>query len=363
METVNILKFLNSVKKICALDYWQCDENLVNFLDLMVENEQFTQRVDLGVIFINQRTPEKYIIVDGVNRILSLSLLLHSICEVYKKTTPRNEKAIKTIRSKYLISGSHLKLLLPDKEQAIYNKIINGEKLSGHEKDTSMFRLLHNFWSQIKEENLEAARIFAMLQKIQITIVETDDVSQRNLYYKLNYAKKLNQMYLINDYFKEKNLASEWSEVQQKYFPRNVDIELFLKDFFITKFNYKQFNPSRLYESMVNYFETMMLYTSKENAIQKIQKSARLYFDILNVNFSNDTIRQAFINIKKYSGEDTFAYILDVYEDFCDGNIAVEVFVEILNTICEYVKARKNSANNTDFNELINYLNAFITCK
>ena len=62
-------------------------------------------------------------------------------------------------------------------------------------------------------------------------------------------------------------------------------------------------------------------------------------------------------------GEDTFAYILNVYEDYVEKNISESTFLEILNTIIEYLKNRKNSENDITFNELINYLNAFITCK
>ena len=90
---------------------------------------------------------------------------MHAICECYKKTSQRNDKAIKTIRSKYLFaSGKKLKLRLPEKDAELYSKIINGERLSGHEKAKPMFVLLHNFWTQIKEEKLQASKIFKMLQ-------------------------------------------------------------------------------------------------------------------------------------------------------------------------------------------------------
>ena len=59
---------------------------------------------------------DKYYIVDGLSRFLSLSLLLHAVCECYKKTTPKNENAIKTIRLKYLTKPKGYKLHLNDSE-------------------------------------------------------------------------------------------------------------------------------------------------------------------------------------------------------------------------------------------------------
>ena len=364
MKTVNLLEFLNEAHDLYTLDYAKCNSELINFLDLMTEDEQFTQNIDFGLIFVSPKSSDRYIIVDGLNRILSLSLLLHAVCECYKKTTERNEKAIKTIRTKYLVHGSgKSKLRLNESDSILYNKIINGERLSGHEKNTPMFILLHNFWSQIKEEKLQASKIFTMLKKVSVTLVDTDNVSKRNLYYKLNGSRNLNQILLIEDYLKENGIKKEWDEIKQKYFPNNDDIIQFLKDFFVTKFNYKKFNPERLYESFVNYFETMMQYMPEDVLMKRMKHSASLYYNILNVKFNSDEIKQAFIQIKMHSGEDTYAYILDVYNDFTEGNISETTFVEILNTIADYLKNRVNSENNMEFNELIQYLNAFITCK
>ncbi len=317
----------------------------------------------MGIVFVEQKSLNQYTIVDGLNRILSLSLLLHAVCECYKKTTEQNEKAIRTIRKKYLLSNGKSKLQLNHKDNELFNKIINGERLSGHEKNTPMFKLLHSFWSQIKEEQLQASKIFTMLKKIEITLVETDNVSKRNLYYKLNAERHLSQIALIEDFVKEKGVYVAWEALRKKIFPNEDDLQLFLKDFFITKFNYKNFDQERLYESFVNYFMTMMQYQSKDMLMKKLQQSAALYYNILNINFTNTEIKQALINIKMHSGEDTYAYILNVYEDFVENNLSEATFLEILNTIDEYLKNRLDSGKNIEFNELIQYLNAFITCK
>ena len=107
----------------------------------------------------------------------------------------------------------------------------------------------------------------------------------------------------------------------------------------------------------------MMQYMSEDTLMRKLKRSAGLYYNILNVNFNNDELKRAFIQIKKHSGEDTYAYILDVYEDYCENNISESIFLEILQTINEYLENRQKSGQNMEFNELIQYLNAFITCK
>ena len=203
-----------------------------------------------------------------------------------------------------------------------------------------------------------------MLQKINVVLVDTGDVSQRDLYYSLNKTnRKINQLTLIDNYMAEKGLNNIWDEIKGIFNLEKNDILLFLKDFFITKFNYKHFSQERLYESFVNYFETMSKYQPKETIISNIKHSALLYSNILNINFKNEEIRYAFINIKRHNGADTYAYILNVYEDFYSGNISESTFVEILNTIDEYLKNRETSGKNIDFNELVQYLNALINFK
>ena len=364
MEIVNLLEFLNNAVRLHSLEYAGCKTELVNFLDLMTEDEQFTRSINLGVIYVEKKYDGKYVIVDGLNRLVSLSILLHAICECYKKTTQQNDKAIKTIRSKYLLSGGKSKLVLNGIEDDLYNKIISGERLSGHEKSSHLFTLLHNLWTQIKEEKLQASTIFKMLQKVKIYVVEVENLSKRELYYHLNsHHKHLDQISLIEDFLDENKLLEQWMEIKNSCFAQYNDIKLFFKDFFITKFNYKTFDNERLYESFVNFFSTMEQYLPKETIMSRLKRSAYLYYNILNINFENKNIRDELINIKRHNGEDTYAYILNIYEDYSAKNITEEIFLEILHTIDVYLQRRQQTGQNIDFNELINYLNAFITFK
>lgn len=364
MENINLLEFLHKTKDLYTLDYAVCGDELVNFLDLMVEDEQFTKKINLGIIYLYQRNLEQFTIVDGLNRILSLSLLLHAICECYKKTSIRNDKAIQTIRSKYLLNGGRTKLRLPGEEQGVFEKIIFGERLSGKEKTSPLFVLLHNFWTQIKEEKLQAAAIFKMLEKLSVIAIDTSDIAIRDVYYTLNKDNsKLNQLLLIEDYLKSLGLHSQWEALKYSYQNNNSDIIRFFKDYFITKFNFKEFEEKRLYENFVNYFETMIQYMPEDSLIKKLQYSADLYLDIINVNLPDEKFRNALIQIKMHNGEDTYAYLLNIYEDFIDGNLSEATFLEILSTINEYLTNRLKNPNNVSFNELVKYLNAFITCK
>ena len=364
MKVVNLLDFLNSVKVLSTLNCASpCDAKL-NVLDLLSEEEQFVQKIDLGLIYVKYSTLQNLILIDGQQRVLSVSLLLHAICECYKKTSVKNDIAIDYIRANYLFSADKLKLRLPENEQIIYEKILTGERLSGKEKKSPIFILLHKMWSQIKQEELQAADILKMLSKINITLVEAENVQLRELYISLNKEnRKINQYILIEDYLEHLELTKQWNSIKSTFRKKEADLTLFFKDFFTTKFNFKQFNEQNLYNYFVNYFETMLQYISKQEVISKLLDAARLYSDIVNINFADEDLKKAFIQIKMHNGEDTYAYLLNVYDDYIQQNITKVTFLEILSTINEYLLNRLKTPNDVSFNELIKYLNAFITCK
>ena len=363
MEIISLLEFLNNAKEVCGLEYHEfcCP---VDILDLINEDEQFVKRIDMGVIYYLPKTLDQYTIIYGIDRIISLSLLLHAVCECYKKTSAKNDSAIRTIRSKYLLNNKKSKLRLSSAEQELYDKIINGERLSGREKESKMFTLLHNLWVKIKENKLQASHIFKMLQRIYVVTVESDGIPNRDLYYILHKkSPNLNQLALIKNYLKNIGIVNEWEDILSIFNNNSNDLSSFLKDYFVTKYSFSTYDSDKLYENFVNYFDTMLQYMSEDVLIAKIRRSAALYRDILNINIDNEELKKALIQIKLHDGEDTYAYILSIYEDYIDNNMTESTLLEILSTIDEYLQNRLKSANNVNFNELIQYLNAFIACK
>ena len=364
MKVVNLLEFINSAKVLQTLNCATCDAININVLDLLSDEEQFVQKIDLGLVYIQQVTMESFILVDGMQRILSVSLLLHAICECYKKTSIKNDNAIEYIKANYLTSGEKMRLRLPQGVQEIYEKIVKGERLSGKEKKSPVFGMLHDMWSQIKQSELQAGDILKMLSKVVVTLVDVDDVLPRNIYISLNKNNRvLNQFVLLEDYLNHMNLSRQWKDLKKVFNNNEYDLGLFFKDFFVTKFNFKDYSVNELYNYFTNYFETMIQYISKDDIMLKLNRISVLYRDIVNVNFADEDLKNAFIKIKMHKGEDTYAYLLNVYQDYIDENITKATFLEILSTIDEYLQNRLKTPNDVSFNDLIKYLNAFITCK
>ena len=77
----------------------------------------------------------------------------------------------------------------------------------------------------------------------------------------------------------------------------------------------------------------MLQYKTPELIAQNLVNSAKIYNTILNVGFENESIKNAFVKIKMHNGEDTYAYLLSIFDDYYAGNISEVTLLEILSTI------------------------------
>ena len=364
MESINLLVLLNKVKTVHTLNFAESAFGSVDFLDIISNDEMFIQKIDLGVMYIKHQTLDQIKVIDGIGRLLSLSLLLHAICECYKKTSQKNDKAIENIRTKYLLDGESTKLRFSPDVQKIYDKIIFGERMSGKEKSSPLFQILHSYWLKIKENKLQAAKIFESLSKLFVSVFDVENLNDRDLYYSLNkHNRRLNQRLLIDNFMEESGVLTNWNLFKKILKNNKINFEDFFRDFFITKFNYGKYDSDNLYDILTNYYKTMTHYIKKDEFINKMKHSAELYSNLININFENEKIKRLMIKIKMHNGDDTYAYLLNIYEDYTANLISETTFLEILSTIDEYLVNRLKTPNNVGFNELITYLNTFIVCK
>ena len=88
-----------------------------------------------------------------------------------------------------------------------------------------------------------------------------------------------------------------------------------------------------------------------------MHESAVTYNNLLSIEIPDEDIKNKFVEIKFNKGDDTYAYLLEIYEDYQDGNISKETFLEILTAINEYLANRVNSGAKSNFNDLIADLN------
>ena len=128
---INVSEILNNAKKLSSagfsVEYSFDNEKAALYFDELVENSLSPTPIFSGILIL-EKNGEDFIIVDGLQRLITLSLLLCALCENYKGTSKVNEEARLKILNRFLITsneeGKESKLQIKGAEFDIYLKIL-----------------------------------------------------------------------------------------------------------------------------------------------------------------------------------------------------------------------------------------------
>ena len=340
--TYTLLELLNKVNLLCSTSF--ADEYLGNS-ELINELSTFEFR-NFGTIALKEEN-DSFIIVDGLQRLVTFSLLLYALCECYKKTSSKNDNARNKIFTRYLTTkeknASKINLLF-DKEK-IYEKIILSNKLTDDEKKSQIFEVLHEFWQKIKEDNISATKLFKKICKMKafVIVIKEETVDLRDLYITFN-PQKVNPLYMVSDFIKQ-NCEEDfvfWNNVVKKYSQYSLEdcLNNFLRDYLSSRLDGIEITDSEIYSCFKEYFYTMKKYRKDSEIIRDLNIYAGYYLKILHADFEDLNVQKMFTEIKENSGYDTYPYLMEVLDDLNKSNISDEMFVEIIGMIAKFVRER-----------------------
>ena len=121
-------------------------------------------------------------------------------------------------------------------------------------------------------------------------------------------------------------------------------------------------------EELYSYFRDFYLYTARmktdENILKHLYRYSNYYLKILTLDITDIDIKNLVSKIKKIGAVDTYSYLLEVFEDYEFAHINKNTFVDILETVVEYVANRKFSHKKyIPFSALSNELNKMLAMK
>ena len=321
----------------------------MNLFDLILENVYCnSNEIFNGLIFLNQQNAGKYLVIDGIKRLITFSLLLHAICECFKDTSAKNNKAIELIKKKYLFNVDIPKIQLLDKEKEIYEKIINGQELQNEDKQYPMFMVFQNFLAKIKTSNISALKMFNTIKKVMVLFCVSDNslVNDLDLYQSINCNNQnVHQQLLLINYFLKQEIGDssdlqKWFDITDMFKNENMILQMryFLCDYLSLQCNGIVPNLNELYFSFKNYYYKMKYTGLKPLDIFNIIASyAKIYIKILTGDFEEEEIRQKIETIKDNNMYETFPYLLEIFDDYLSNRITGETLSELLNNIISFV--------------------------
>lgn len=344
------------------------DINSAEYFDELIESATQPSPIFSGIM-IMQKSGADFTVIDGIQRLTTISLLLCALCESYKGTSKNNEDARSKIYTRFLLNGKEPKLKLLNKEHEIYRKIILSLALTDSEKESNLYCAYQGFLEKIKSHKISGTKLFKLAAKIQFMVIVTDqaEISARELYQSLNVNKDRSQVNLISDYFSQKDSKAGiiWRKTTDVYKDKGEEnlLEDFVRDFLVIQNDGKIPNVNALYTNFKSYFVKMSKYQDMVTIAENIRQYSQYYLKIVNAQFDDEKICEQIKILNENNGKDAYPYLMEVLDDLENGHIDIDVFLDILKMINSFVIQRQDDplSNVTiDFASLSKELNKML---
>lgn len=370
---ISVSEILNSSKSFLSAGFsagYSFDaKKAADYFDELIKNSISPSPIFSGIL-IMELSDENYTVIDGLQRLITISLLLCALCEIYKVNSKNNQEARDKIFNRYLIDGKEPKLKLTGEEHIIYKKILFSEWLIDQEIENNLAQAYQSFLDKIKAGKISANELFRCVSKIQFMLVVTDksEVSLRDLYETINSEHKgQSQINLISDFIaqQDKSALGLWQQMIDS-FKGSYLLESFIKDFLTTRADEQVSDKGALYNNFKNYFYKISKYQDVKMIVENMFKYSGYYFKIIKADFEDAEVKKQIKILNENGGKDAYPYLMEVLDDLENAHINTDAFLNILMMVNLFIKSQRESSFsgvNIDFAGLSKELNKMLILK
>lgn len=311
---------------------------------------------------------QKYMIIDGQQRMTTLSLLLLALRDYAIKNpddTTINARRIDNmlLKNEYESGDERYKLLLTETDRDILMRLVEEKPIP----DDTRSRLLDNykfFAGKIADKELLPAEVYESIGKLQIvniTLDRTVDDAQA-IFESLNSTgKELSESDLIRNYVlmglepTEQTYVYEhlWRPMELLFVYETQDsvMDRFFRDYLTMKIT-RIPKQDRVYEEFKLYHLNCEFGTIRE-LCQDLLTYAKYYTDMVFKRSSNPALKSLYEDINDLRMEVSYPFLLKVHNDYAEGIISEEDLKLIIRLCISYVFRRSicdiptNSLNKT----------------
>lgn len=347
-KKTRFLKLLGEVEALYAPVYNASYGLSTNLIKKLFQYSDLGKPLNLGIIVLEETDEENcYTVVEGIQKFITLSLVMYSLCECYKQTSATNEQAITKLYEKYLLNGNGLKLQLNNSDQVSLEKIIYREKLSNEEKENNLFKVLHAFWEEIKEQGYSANDLYQLMKTIECYIIKVGKGDGLEMYHTLNKnSLYLDNITLIRSYLEENEKACilAFDEIIEEFvaYRHGDKLEQFFQDFLSIQQTKTNIPRQEIYPFFVAYLESLSKQVSPERVMRKVRDYALTYLKLLTVNFEYFDIKKNMARINELDGQRAYPYLMEVMMDYEAGRITTDTLNLTLKAVYDFLRTNEN---------------------
>lgn len=304
------------------------------------------------------------LVIDGQQRLTTITLLIAAISEFIKNNDVEIDTNFRKLRNYYLINAEEdndlrYKLLLTRKDKRTLINLLDG--IENDEKSSQ--RITENFdyfKDRITEDNV--ASIYNGVQRLFIVDValEKDKDNPQLIFESLNSTGlDLSQADLIRNFILMGQDSATQTELYEKYWypmERSYGSEYtkrfdwYMRDYLTVKMG-KIPRIGGVYEEFKNYIHGGV--RDIKEVIADIYKFSNYYVKMVLHREESKNLLEAFKNISRLRVDVSYPFLLPVYDDYANGILSEEEFIEIVTLVENYVFRRAvcgiptNSLNKT----------------
>jgi len=366
-----LIKFLDGTKQFIIPIYqrtYRWEQTHCNQLwdDIVrAANDQTIHGHFIGSIVYIQKglfqitSPSQLLVIDGHQRLTTISLLLIAMSRRLKQTGPQGDISAEKIMNYYLINSIEAgelkyKLILTKNDKQTFISILDQAAI--HEPSSRRIRDNFSFFEeQIAKSNVPIDVLFRGISKlvlVDVALDRTQDNPQRIFESMNSTGLDLSQSDLIRNYIlmgrelaeQEKLYNHYWFPMEQSFgqeFSKDKYSDLFnrfMRDYLTLKTrDIPTFDE--IYEKFKRYY-SLTPNVSYENLIADICTYANYYVTISSEQEKNKELREIFKDINELKVEVAFPFLLEAYDDYTKGLVKTDEFKEILNLTESYVFRR-----------------------
>lgn len=357
-KKIRILDFIGKGKKTFNIPVYQrnydwqeenCKKLFTDIENIIKHNEEIEHFLGTVVYVLTkiERDYEEYVLIDGQQRITSISLLLKALQE---KIISEDTK--ESIWEQYLInkkSPDNIRIRLKpiESDSVSYKQLIDNNDNSSNSNVCRNYKI---FKELLENSHYSAEQIYSALYKIELVTIKLEkDKKSENpqlIFESLNSTGlSLTQADLIRNYLLM-NSEYEKQTVLYKNFWLKIEIELtnkkisdFIRDFLTMKTG-KIANKNKVYDDFKEYMR-IQKELNEEAVLEELVTYSKYYNWFLNANSNNEKINEKLKHFKYLKNTTVYPLLLSIFEDtYYYKKLDEDKLLKIIDLLISYIFRR-----------------------
>lgn len=322
-DSIHLFDFLGSGKTIFEIPVfqrnyeWDKDQCEQLFKDLIVAWQTNTDHFIGAIVYVTEtgnKMSHIYRIIDGQQRLTSLTLLLKALADVDEQD--RDEIEEEYLTNKYLDDNNHLKLKPVEHDYEAFSSVMNN--MVGFDQASKVIDNYNYFRKLIKDSEINSAELYEAMNHFNMVYIElSSDANEENpqvIFESLNSTGvSLSSSDLVRNFLLMKLDSQKQAELYKKYW---VKIERmfatktfaeFIRHYLIVK-THVSVKRNGVYNSYKDYFLSQGL--SSEAALADLFKFASYYNQILNHKANDNKFNKILEHINVMDSKVVFPYLM-----------------------------------------------------